>query len=72
MLLSCRCLYNLVEANPGASSSISHHKGVGVLVGKLLEIEYIDMAETVLKVSYCLNTGPGMYLYRLSFCHLKG
>ena len=57
MLLACRCLYNLVEANPGASSTIAHckgkkfdDKGVDVLVGKLLEIEYIDMAEMVLKV----------------------
>ncbi|KAJ3356255.1 Ubiquitin fusion degradation protein 4, partial [Kappamyces sp. JEL0680] len=50
LILACRCLYNLLEANPGASTTIAHSRGVEVLVDKLMEIEFIDLAETALKV----------------------
>ncbi|KAI9329973.1 hypothetical protein BDR26DRAFT_807605 [Obelidium mucronatum] len=50
MLLSCRCLSNLIEANPGASSVFISNGGVKILVDKLKEIEYIELAEQVLQV----------------------
>ncbi|KAJ3299339.1 Ubiquitin fusion degradation protein 4 [Borealophlyctis nickersoniae] len=50
MLLACRCLYNLIEALPSSTLQIVHHGGVQVLVGKLMEVQYIDLAEQVLSV----------------------
>ncbi|KAJ1341678.1 hypothetical protein BSLG_003790 [Batrachochytrium salamandrivorans] len=50
MLLSCRCLSNLFEANPSSVVYIVRHAGVEALVAKLTEIEYIDLAETILAV----------------------
>ncbi|KAJ3069680.1 Ubiquitin-protein ligase [Podochytrium sp. JEL0797] len=50
MILACRCLSNLIEANPGASSVVVHGGGIGVLIEKLQEIEYIELAEVVLQV----------------------
>lgn len=50
MILSCRCLYNLIEANPSCSVAVAHSKGVQALVDKLMEIQYIDLAEMALKV----------------------
>ncbi|KAJ3017741.1 UNVERIFIED_CONTAM: Ubiquitin fusion degradation protein 4, partial [Siphonaria sp. JEL0065] len=50
MLLSCRCLSNLIEANPGAAAVFVQSGGVGKLVEKLREIEYIELAEQVLQV----------------------
>ena len=50
MLLSCRCLSNLLEANPMSSSVVVQLNGVEALVQKLTEIQYIDLAEQVLTV----------------------
>ncbi|KAJ3090034.1 Ubiquitin fusion degradation protein 4 [Quaeritorhiza haematococci] len=50
MLLSCRCLSNLIEALPSSTMQIVSNGGVQVLVGKLMEVEYIDLAEQVLSV----------------------
>ncbi|KAJ3137194.1 Ubiquitin fusion degradation protein 4 [Physocladia obscura] len=50
MVLACRCLANLVEANPHAASIVVQCGGVKALVGKLREIEYIELAEQVLAV----------------------
>ncbi len=50
MILACRCLYNLVSVNHAYVSLIAHSKGVEALVEKLMEIEFIDLAETALKV----------------------
>ncbi|ORY53560.1 hypothetical protein BCR33DRAFT_2838 [Rhizoclosmatium globosum] len=50
MLLACRCLSNLMEANPAATAIFVQQGGVAVMIGKLREIEYIELAETVLQV----------------------
>jgi hypothetical protein len=50
MLMSCRCLYNLIEAFPSCINKLVELKGVDCLVDKLLEIEYIDLAEQVMKI----------------------
>lgn len=50
MLLACRCLANLMEALPGTSHSVYHAGAVPVLCSKLVEIQYIDLAEQTLSV----------------------
>jgi E3 ubiquitin-protein ligase TRIP12 len=51
MLLACRCLANLIEAMPYAAHSIVSLGAVPILNSKLMEIEFIDLAEQVLQVS---------------------
>lgn len=51
MLLACRCVSNLVEAMPSAMGSVVYNGCVPVLCQKLLEIQYIDLAEQALSVS---------------------
>ncbi|KAL8280298.1 hypothetical protein RQP46_007215 [Phenoliferia psychrophenolica] len=48
MLLACRCLANLMEALPGTAHSVVYAGAVPVLCSKLLEIQYIDLAEQTL------------------------
>ncbi|KAK4049890.1 Ubiquitin fusion degradation protein 4 [Microbotryomycetes sp. JL221] len=48
MLLACRCLANLMEALPGSAHSVVYAGAVPVLCSKLLEIQYIDLAEQTL------------------------
>ncbi|KAK6512211.1 Ubiquitin-protein ligase [Arthrobotrys musiformis] len=48
MLLACRCLANLMEALPSATSNVVYGGAVPVLCQKLLEINYIDLAEQAL------------------------
>ncbi|KAJ2875327.1 Ubiquitin fusion degradation protein 4 [Coemansia aciculifera] len=48
MLLACRCLSNLLEALPLAGELLARLGAIEVLCGKLLEIEYIDLAEQAL------------------------
>ncbi|KAJ3349929.1 Ubiquitin fusion degradation protein 4 [Entophlyctis luteolus] len=50
MLLACRCLSNLLEANPSANSVFVQCSGVKIMVEKLRRIEYIELAEQVLAV----------------------
>lgn len=50
MLLACRCLANLMEALPGSAHSVVYAGAVPVLCSKLLEIQYIDLAEQTLSV----------------------
>ncbi|KAF9361495.1 Ubiquitin fusion degradation protein 4 [Mortierella sp. AD094] len=45
MLLACRCLSNLMEAIPSSLGSVVHGGAVPVLCSKLIEIQYIDLAE---------------------------
>ncbi|KAF9998854.1 Ubiquitin fusion degradation protein 4 [Entomortierella chlamydospora] len=45
MLLACRCLSNLMEAIPSSLGSVVHGGAVPVLCAKLIEIQYIDLAE---------------------------
>lgn len=48
-LLSCRCLYNLFEANPESISVAVDHNIITALQDILQEISYIDLAEQVLE-----------------------
>ncbi|KAI8324974.1 hypothetical protein GQ54DRAFT_36066 [Martensiomyces pterosporus] len=48
MLLACRCLSNLLEALPLAGAVLVRFGTIEVLCSKLLEIEYIDLAEQAL------------------------
>ncbi|WFD33071.1 HECT-type E3 ubiquitin transferase [Malassezia sp. CBS 17886] len=48
-LLACRCIANLLEASPDAGHTVVRHGAVPLLVGKLMEITFIDLAEQVLQ-----------------------
>ncbi|KAL1918123.1 uncharacterized protein VTP21DRAFT_3389 [Calcarisporiella thermophila] len=48
MLLACRCLTNLMEAMPTTVGAVVYGGTVPVLCQKLLEIQYIDLAEQAL------------------------
>jgi len=50
MLLACRCLYNVVDILPPTARIIVSHGGLSVLCAKLLNIEYIDVAELTVSV----------------------
>lgn len=50
MLLACRCLANLMEALPQATANVVYGGAVPILCSKLLEIQFIDLAEQ------CLST----------------
>ncbi|KAJ4349662.1 Ubiquitin fusion degradation protein 4 [Didymosphaeria variabile] len=50
MLLACRCLANLMEALPQATANVVYGGVVPILCSKLLEIQFIDLAEQ------CLST----------------
>jgi E3 ubiquitin-protein ligase TRIP12 len=56
MLLSCRALAYIMEALPSSVGSVVSHHLVPILCAKLLNIEYIDLAEQALqcleKISY--------------------
>lgn len=48
MLLACRCIANLMEALPPSTANIVYGGAIPVLCKKLLEIQYIDLAEQAL------------------------
>ncbi|KAJ1651813.1 Ubiquitin fusion degradation protein 4 [Dispira simplex] len=48
MLLACRCIFNLIEVTPAALPVLVSHGVVKVLCSKLMDIEYIDLAEQAL------------------------
>lgn len=50
MLLACRCLANMMEALPASTANVVYGGAVPVLCSKLLEINFIDLAEQ------CLST----------------
>ncbi len=56
MLLAARAITHLADVLPASCSSIVRHGAVTVLCGRLLAIEYIDLAEQSLqaleKLSY--------------------
>ncbi|KAG6496224.1 E3 ubiquitin-protein ligase UPL4-like [Zingiber officinale] len=45
MLLAIRALTYLLDARPSSAAAIARHGGITVLCGKLLAIEYLDVAE---------------------------
>lgn len=47
-LIACRCLANLIEAMPAATASVVYNGAVPVLIGKLKDIQYMDLAEQAL------------------------
>ena len=51
MLLACRCLANLMEALQGSVANVVYGGAVPVLCQKLLDIQFIDLAEQALSVS---------------------
>jgi E3 ubiquitin-protein ligase TRIP12 len=51
MLVACRCIANLMEALPPATPSVVFGGAVPVLCQKLLEINYIDLAEQAISVN---------------------
>ncbi|KAL4922467.1 hypothetical protein BDW62DRAFT_172576 [Aspergillus aurantiobrunneus] len=48
MLLACRCLANLMEALRGSVANVVYGGAVPILCQKLLDIQYIDLAEQAL------------------------
>lgn len=50
MLLACRCLANLMEALPPSTANVVYGGAVPILCAKLLEIQFIDLAEQALSV----------------------
>lgn len=52
MLLACRCLANLMEALQGSVANVVYGGAVPVLCQKLLDIQFIDLAEQALSVSF--------------------
>jgi E3 ubiquitin-protein ligase TRIP12 len=58
MLLACRCLANLMEALPGSAHSVVYAGAVPVLCAKLMEIQYIDLAEQTMIVSFRSHPPP--------------
>lgn len=51
MLLACRCLANLMEALRSSVASVVYGGAVPILCQKLLDIQFIDLAEQALSVS---------------------
>ena len=52
MLLACRCIANMMEALPASTSNVVYGGAVPILCQKLLEINFIDLAEQSLSVSF--------------------
>ena len=68
MLLACRCIANLMEALPQSTANVVYAGAVPILCQKLLEIQFIDLAEQALSVrvlcshrnslaNHCVDTG---------------
>src|SRR5436190_22203135 len=51
MLLACRSLANLMEALRGSVANVVYGGAVPILGQKLLDIQFIDLAEQALSVS---------------------
>jgi E3 ubiquitin-protein ligase TRIP12 len=52
MLLACRCIANMMEALPSSAANVVYGGAVPILCQKLLEIEFIDIAEQAISVSF--------------------
>ena len=48
MLLACRCLSNMIEALPTSATVVIDNGAAAILTAKMLNIEYIDLAEQAL------------------------
>lgn len=49
-VLASRCLYNMMEALPGTAHTVVFHGAIPALCSKLLEIQFIDLAEQNISV----------------------
>ncbi|KAG4303762.1 hypothetical protein PORY_002831 [Pneumocystis oryctolagi] len=56
VLLACRCLTNLMEALPSSISNVVYGGAIPILCQKLLEIQYIDLAEQALSTLEKIST----------------
>ena len=56
MLLACRCIANLMEALPQSTANVVYGGAVPILCQKLLEINFIDLAEQALSVSSFIDS----------------
>jgi len=70
MLLASRCLANLMEALPQSTGTVVYSGAVPVLCSKLLEIQYIDLAEQALSVC-SLSTSAYFRLSRKSLLSIR-
>lgn len=61
MLLACRCIANLMEALPAATANVVYGGAVPVLCAKLMEIQYIDLAEQALSVRRACPNFESLY-----------
>lgn len=55
MLLACRCLANLMEALRGSVANVVYGGAVPVLCQKLLDIQFIDLAEQALSTLHKIS-----------------
>ena len=58
MLLACRCIANMMEALPPSTANVVYGGAVTELIKKLLDIEFIDLAEQALSVSSHFTDSP--------------
>ena len=58
MLLACRCLCNMIEALPGSAAVVIENGAAPILTAKMLNIEYIDLAEQALTALDSLPVSP--------------
>ncbi|KAJ2800958.1 Ubiquitin fusion degradation protein 4, partial [Coemansia guatemalensis] len=64
MLLACRCLANVLEALPLAGAAVVRCGAVEALCARLLDIEYIDVAEQALATLAKLSGDFGAHVCR--------
>lgn len=59
MLLACRSLTHLIDILPAACAPVVHNQAVPALCAKLLNIEYIDLAEQAMSALEKLSVEHG-------------
>ncbi|KAJ3325903.1 Ubiquitin fusion degradation protein 4 [Boothiomyces sp. JEL0866] len=55
VLLALRCLTNLIEVLPNASLLIQQQKGIDILLEKLTNLEFIDLAEQIIYLLHAIS-----------------
>ena len=68
-MYACRCLAHLLEALPASAASVVRHGAVPLLVAKLQEITFIDLAEQVLQTLEKLSTTHAAAIVRAGGLH---
>lgn len=67
MLLACRSITHLIDILPAACASVVHNQAVPALCAKLLNIEYIDLAEQAMSALEKLSVEHGVVCMLLLF-----